>query len=160
MKTPISLALQCAMPWVLLAVPLVAIAQPSGPFYNNQTEVRTYTTASRLQQWQDADNYYLDVLLVGVPVGAVNVLPRGSVLMVEITGGQRQQRVSPDGRASSFISSSQHLRRPVQLPRDADVTQMRRQDLGDRVRVILPKRPVLAPPVPIPGLAAEPDARL
>ena len=141
-----------------LALPAVALAQPPYPVQDNRAEVRTYSTASRMQQWQDAENYYLDVLLIGMPTGAVSVTPRGSVLMVEISGGQRQQQISPDGSVRSMISSSQHVRRPIRVPRDADVQHLQRQDLSDRVRLILPKRNL--PESPMPGLKAEPDARL
>ena len=143
---------------VSLVLPTAALAHPPYLGQDNRAEVRTYSTASRMQQWQDADNYYLDVLLIGMPVGAVSVTPRGSVLMVEISGGQRQQQVSPDGSVRSMISSSQHVRRPISVPRDADTQYLQRQDLSDRVRLILPKRK--RPEPPMPGLKAEPDERL
>ena len=112
-----------------------------GPGYDSQSYSRAFSV--RLEQGADQANYYIAVHLKGIAPEAVNVNTRGRWLNISVEDTNQASSENQDneqgGYFRSFSYSSNHMNRTISLPRDANPDAMRRENLPDRVNLLIPR---------------------
>jgi len=109
-------------------------ATPAGP-----------ATALRIERSADQDNYYLILHLSGIEPQGVTVTRIGGRrlrISSQESYATHHEDVAQDRSAwrQGFSYRSGGIARQIGLPRDADVSALRREDGTDQVKIILPRR--------------------
>lgn len=101
----------------------------SAPFGDSTTSV-----SIRTHKWMDAENYYLGVIINGVGPEQIQVLAQDRSLSLR---AQQEIHRQSNGAVSSSSGSANVS---TSLPRDADITDLKKVITGNDLVIVIPRR--------------------
>jgi hypothetical protein len=114
-----------------------AYSSISGPGY-------AQTSSFQVSRETTEDAYILDIRVQGIEPSELQVTPQGQWILIrsEISQRQLQEDSFDEGRGGmrSYSFSTGSASRRLTVPRDGDLSAMRREDGEDSVRIVIPRR--------------------